>query len=158
MTSGVRVVGGRLAAVLDGHRPAGVYRWLSRAHPESIRREAAAAGWATHLIDGWGLTGAQPVFDRCARVMSFPLRFAHTWEGLTDCLRDLTWLPALGHLVLWDRVEMLAQADARAWRAAYQAFDQAIAERRRADAPPLYLLLRGGPSHRPDGPGVLPAL
>jgi hypothetical protein len=150
---------GRLAAVVGGVRVAGVYRWLSRAHPEAVRRELTAAGWATHAIDGHRITGPQQLFDRCAHTMAFPGWFGHTWDGLADCLADLSWLPASGHVVLWDRFGVLARADPKAWRLAYQAFADASAARDRAAAPPLYLLLRGpGPAEQPDGEGIIAAL
>jgi Barstar (barnase inhibitor) len=149
----------RLAAVLTGARPPGVYRWLSRAHPGAVRRELAAAGWAAHPLDGRGMTGTPQLFDRCAGALALPGRFGHTWEGLGDCLGDLSWLPERGHVVLWDHYGTLAGADPKAWRIAYQTFADAVAARERAGAPPLYLLLRGpGPTDHPDAPGPIPTL
>ncbi|HEU4423338.1 MAG TPA: barstar family protein [Pilimelia sp.] len=149
----------RLTTVLTGGRPAGVYRWLARAHPEAVRRELSAAGWATHPLDGRGLTSASQLFDRCARMFAFPGRFRHTWDGLTDCLTDLSWLPEHGHVVLWDHYHVLAHADPKAWRLAYQAFADAIAARERSGGVALYLLLRGpGPVEHPAGPGNIPLL
>jgi hypothetical protein len=149
----------RLAVVLTGARPAGVYRWLSRAHPEAVRRELTAAGWASFPLEGRTLTAASQLFDRCDRTLSFPGWFGHTWEGLTDCLVDLSWLPCSGYVVLWDHYGVLERADPKAWRMAYQAFADAIAARERFGAVPLYLLLRGpGPTDQPAGPGVIPLL
>jgi len=150
---------GRLAVVLTGARPAGVYRWLSRAHPEAVRRELTAAGWAAHPLDGRGLVSAGQLLDLCARTLAFPGWFGHTWDGLADCLGDLSWLPGRGHVVLWDHHEVLARAEPKVWRMAYQAFADAAAVRAGDGAAPLYLLLRGpGPTEHPDGPGGIPIL
>ncbi|GAA4704649.1 barstar family protein [Phytohabitans rumicis] len=149
----------RLAVVLDGARPTGVYRWLSRAHPSAVRRELAGAGWATHLVDGRTMNGRMDLFDRCAEELAFPGWFGRTWEAFTDCLGDLSWLPGAGHVLLWEQYGVLARADAKAWRLAYQAFGQAIEARRAAGAAPLYVLLRGsGPADEPDGSGLIPTL
>jgi hypothetical protein len=149
----------RLGAVLTGARTPGVYRWLSRAHPEAVRRELAAAGWASHPLDGRVITAPKQLFETCARALAFPGRFGHNWDALTDCLGDLSWLPGRGHVVLWDRYGLLARADPKAWRLAYQSFADAAAVGERAGAPPLYLLLRGsGPTEHPDGPGTIPTL
>lgn len=148
----------RLAAVLEGARPPGVYRWLSRAHPSAVRRELAAAGWAAHQLDGRALGGRLDLFDRCAQELAFPGWFGRNWDALLDCLGDLSWLAGRGHVLLWEQYGGLARSDPRAWRQAYEVFGDAIAARREAGAPPLYVLLRGaGPVEEPGG-GPIPTL
>jgi hypothetical protein len=138
---------GRLEAVTGGGRPAGVYRWLSRAHTEAVRRELAAAGWAVYVLDGRGLGGAQGLFDRCARVLAFPAWFGHNWDALADCLGDLSWLPGKGYVLLWEQYGALARSDPAAWRMALEVFAAAIETRHETGAVPLYVLLRGtGPA------------
>jgi hypothetical protein len=149
----------RLAAVLEGARPPGIYRWLSRAHPSAVRRELAAAGWAAHLLDGRTLAGRLDLFDHCAQTLAFPGWFGRNWDAFLDCLGDLSWLAGAGHVVLWEQYGGLARSEAKAWRQAYQIFGEAIAARAQAGVPPLYLLLRGtGPVEQPDGPGSIPTL
>jgi hypothetical protein len=151
-------VTGRLAIILSGGRPQGVYRWLSRAHPGALRRELAAADWGLHPLDGRAVSDARSLFDRCARALSFPAWFGHNWDTLADCLGDLSWLPGAGHVLLWERYGVLAHADARAWRRAYEVMVDATAARRRIGATPLFVLLRGrGPTDTPDGSAVIPA-
>lgn len=136
-----------LAAVTGGLRPPGVYRWLSRAHPGSVRRQLSVAGWAVHVLDGRGITGAPALFDRCARVLGFPAWFGHNWDALADCLADLGWLRGSGHVLLWERYGVLARADPVAWRTARAVCAAAIETRRGTGATPLYVLLRGnGPA------------
>jgi len=140
----------RLAAVTEGLRPPGVYRWLSRAHPESVRRELTTAGWTVHLLDGRSIVNAPQFFDRCAQVLAFPAWFGHNWDALADCLGDLGWWSARGHVLLWDQYGILARGDPKAWGMAHQVFATSIEERVRAGATPLYLLLRGaGPADAP---------
>jgi hypothetical protein len=140
----------RLGPVVRGIRDPGVYRWRSSAHPAALRRELSAAGWALHALDGGGLTSPDRLFDGFARGLCFPGWFRHTWDALGNCLADLSWLPAGGHVVLWDRYGTLAEADAKAWQEAYRVCGTAIATRQRYRLPPLYVLLRGrGPTEPP---------
>ena len=149
----------RLAAVLEGTRPPGIYRWLSRAHPSAVRRELAAAGWGAHPLDGRGVAGRLDLLDRCAAELAFPAWFGRNWDAFCDCLGDLSWLAGRGHVLLWEQYGVLARADAKAWRQAYQVLGEGIAARRESGLPPLYVLLRGpGPAETPDGSGMIPTL
>jgi hypothetical protein len=140
----------RLGGVVRGIRDPGVYRWRSSAHPAALRRDLSAAGWALHPLDGGDLTSPGLLFDALARGLAFPAWFGRTWDALAHCLVDLSWLPARGHVLLWDRYGTLAQADARAWQEVYGVFHTAIALRQRHGLPPLYVLLRGtGPEQPP---------
>jgi len=149
----------RLAAILGGARPPGIYRWLSRAHPSAVRRELAAAGWAVHPLDGRAVGGRLALFDSCAEELAFPGWFGRNWDAFHDCLADLSWLAGAGHVLLWEQFGGLARSDAKAWRQAYQVFGEAITVRVRAGSPPLYVLLRGaGPVEEPDGNSLIPML
>jgi hypothetical protein len=153
-------MGGRLAAVVAGGHPPGVYRWRSRAHIRAVSRELAGAGWVGYALPH-GVADAGRLFEECAGMFAFPGWFGHTWEALADCLGDLSWLAGSGHVLVWERYGTLAYTDQKSWRLAYEVFQGAMAVRARSAAAPLYLLLRGvGPEHSPlDGKPipVLPA-
>ncbi|HKT04512.1 MAG TPA: barstar family protein [Rugosimonospora sp.] len=141
------------AAVVGGEQLPGVYRWRSRAHPAALRRDLATAGWALYVLDGRTSTGPEQALDALAAELRFPAWFDRRWEALSECLADLTWLPASGHVLLWERYGVLARADEKAWTRAHMVCADAIAYRRRTGAVPLYVLLRGtGPA----GPPLLP--
>jgi hypothetical protein len=141
---------GRLAALVAGQPVPGVYRWRSRAHGAALRRELGSVGWALYPVDGRQIGGAASLFDTFARELRFPYWFGRNWDALADCLSDLSWLPARGHVVLWDQYGVLARADAKAWGQAYEVCRVAIEARIGYRAPPLYVLLRGtGPSDAP---------
>ena len=151
--------GGRLAAVVGGAREPGVYRWRSRAHTGPVRRELTAAGWTLHLLDGRAVDGPADLFDRLADELAFPGWFGRNFDALADCLGDLSWLPGLGHVLVWDQWGTLATADPKAWRQAYQSFQVAIDGRAHARLVPLYVLLRGtGPVVDPDSGAPIPIL
>jgi hypothetical protein len=149
----------RLGAVLSGARPPGVYRWRSRAHLGPVRRDLTAAGWTMHPLDGRAIRTRAELFDGCARALAFPAWFGRNVDALADCLGDLTWLPGLGHVLIWDQWGVLARADPKTWRQAYQAFGVAVEARAHAGYVPLYVLLRGtGPADDPETGTPIPWL
>jgi hypothetical protein len=148
----------RLAALVSGDVPPGVYRWRSRAHAGAVRRELASVGWAGYPLTG-PVTDAVRFFDGCADALAFPGWFGPGWATLADRLADLSWLPAQGHVLLWERYGMLAMADPKAWRRAYETLHSALTTRVRYAAPPLYVLLRGsGPDTSPVDGAPIPVL
>jgi hypothetical protein len=138
----------RLSALVEGEYPPGVYRWPSRAHPGALGRELARWGWGEYELTD--VTDVDRLFVECADTLAFPSWFGHTWEGLADCLADLSWLPGTGHVLVWERYGVLVDADGKGWRRAYETLERAVAVRIRYAAPPLYVLLRGS------GPDVSP--
>jgi hypothetical protein len=152
-------VTGRLAPVVTGQVPPGLYRWRSRAHHHALRRELAGAGWGIYPLPGNQLTGTGRLLDAYARALSFPAWFGHNWHALTDCLTDLSWLPARGHVVLWEQHGVLPGHDAKAWRQAFEVLSHAIAVRSADASPPLFVLLRGtGPVRSPLDGAPIPVL
>jgi hypothetical protein len=148
------VSGERLAAIVEGARPPGVYRWRSRAHTQAVRRDLTKAGWAVYPLDGARIADPAELLEECATQLAFPIWFGNNWDALVDCLADLSWLPAAGYVLIWDRYGRLdtagGTAGGKAWRQAYEVFQAAIASRVRTGAVPLYLLLRGaGPTRNP---------
>jgi hypothetical protein len=131
-----------LAVVLDGSRPPGMYRWRSTAHRASVCRGLAPAGVWCHFLDGGRVTDAAGLFAACAIALRFPDRFSGDWEGMADCLGDLSWLPGRVHVLVWEHYGTLARNDPPAWETAREVFSvQATASGK--DGPPLYVLLRG---------------
>jgi hypothetical protein len=140
------VVVKRLAVIVDGSRPPGMYRWRSRAHPAAIGRELAEADVASHVLDGTRVGDAESLFALCAATLHFPDRFTEDWAGLADCLRDLSWLHGRTQVLLWEHYGTFARRDPGAWAAARDVFGAGAAVSGK-DGPPLYVLLRGpGPA------------
>jgi hypothetical protein len=147
----------RLAALVKGEYPPGVYRWPSRAHPGALSRELGGSGWRGYELPA--VTDSGQLLAECAEALALPGWFWHTWECLAYCLADLSWLPGDGHVLLWTRYGALANTDGDAWRQAYQTLAQAAATRIRYAVPPLYILLRGtGPETSPVDGAPIPVL
>jgi len=101
----------RLQDVLGGKAPPGVYRFLGRAKPETISALAERAGWRCFCLDGTAIDGKAALLDAISAAADFPAYCGHNWDALEECLRDLSWAPAKGYLILWDDARVLAKAD-----------------------------------------------
>lgn len=50
------------------------------------------------------------LLQRLAISLRLPATFGYNWDALADCLRDLHWIPAWGHVLLFDHVDELRRA------------------------------------------------
>lgn len=132
----------RLDPLFNGEREPDVYRWASRAHPASVTRELQRHGWSCAVLDGRSVTSSEQFLTACAQLLSFPVYFEYTWDGLAECLGDLSWLPpAKGYVLLYDDGAVFARHDPDGWARALAVLRAAAVERS-PRAAPLYVLLR----------------
>ncbi len=47
-----------------------------------------------------GATGKEALMERFAQALAFPRWFGGNWDALEDCLADLSWSDAAGHVLL----------------------------------------------------------
>lgn len=80
---------------------------------EELAAIAANAGdlalWCGR-IDLGECHGKQELLTRFADTLHFPASFGGNWDALTDCMRDLAWLPAPGHVLLLEHGERFRRA------------------------------------------------
>lgn len=107
-----------LAALLDGRVPAGIYEWPAAPPPDHLSATVAAAGWRPFALDGTRIDSRATFLAACADAFALPHWFGHNWDALWDSLTDLSWAPAPGYVVLYDRWRALASADPEAWATA----------------------------------------
>jgi RNAse (barnase) inhibitor barstar len=96
-------------------------------HVISLAPEAAAAlctlatslGMDAARIDLDGCTDKAEFLSRTAEALAFPEWFGHNWDAFFDCLADLSWRPARGHVLVFENT-----ADMR--RHAPEALDTAL--------------------------------
>ncbi len=65
----------------------------------------------THVayLDGARMRTGQGVFEETARALTLPAYFGWNWNALSECLRDLRWIPAQHYLiVITDSTQLLA--------------------------------------------------
>lgn len=58
------------------------------------------SGIALVRIRGAAVRGRDDMMDALAIGFSFPAYFGRNWDAVDECLRDLSWLPAEGYVLL----------------------------------------------------------
>jgi RNAse (barnase) inhibitor barstar len=94
-------------------------RPLAAADADLLCAAAGERGYSCAQADMAGCSDRDTFLSRVAEALEFPDWFGRNWDAFFDCLTDLSWLPARGHvLILVNTGEMR--------RAAPEAFDTAI--------------------------------
>jgi RNAse (barnase) inhibitor barstar len=70
-----------------------------------------------HSIDGTRIRSKDDFYTAVAAAMSFPDWFGRNLDALADCLRDLSWLPAGEHVLVWSSASVFRDADPQGYRA-----------------------------------------
>ena len=99
---------GKLALRLNDAARSGTYRVR---RPDEVLEAAAAAGFDVARIDLRGAAGRDALLERVARALAFPDWFGGNWDALEDCLADLSWREAHGHVLLLSGFETLGADD-----------------------------------------------
>lgn len=94
---------------LTDPRQCGVY-FVGHEDLDAIAQEAAVHSLWRGRIDLGECRGKQDVLARIADTMHFPPTFGHNWDALSDCLGDLQWLPAGGHVLLFEHGDVFGNA------------------------------------------------
>lgn len=144
-----------IAELLAGRLEAGVYDWpVDRRVAARDATEAERAGWRVFWLDARGVHDKRTLLDRCAEEFALPSYFGHNWDALQDCLRDLSWVPAVaGYLVVYDHWREPAGADPATHRTLMEIFDAAVRSWRGTPTPMAVLLL-GGETGTGDAPAA----
>lgn len=140
-----------LAAALAGGRPAGLYRVGTDLRPVAIERWARDHGWRAFHVDG-SQSSDKAAFIRAVGVaMGFPAYSAANWDAFEESLRDLSWAPAAGYVLLIDHPGRLIATDPQAWAVARAILADAGAFWQDRGSP-LFVLLRRAGRALPDVP------
>jgi RNAse (barnase) inhibitor barstar len=86
---------------------------------DAVVRLAQSLGLDAVRIDLDGCAEKSELLDRTAAALGFPSWFGGNWDAFFDCLADLSWRPARGHVLVFENT-----ADMR--RHAPEALDTAI--------------------------------
>jgi hypothetical protein len=119
---------------LDDPRRAGVY-FVTADDLPTLAMAARDAGLVARRIDLQGCTGKQMLMLRLAAALEFPAGSGRNWDALSDLLRDLSWLPAPGHALLFDAARDLRDADERVFETLLDVLQEASRARAEAQAP-----------------------
>jgi RNAse (barnase) inhibitor barstar len=91
----------KLLQRLEDPSRSGVYR-TTRADVVADAVRGSRLNFARVSLDG--MQKKEDLLDRIAQALSFPEWFGRNWDALEDCLTDLSWCPAQGHVFVFDSV------------------------------------------------------
>jgi RNAse (barnase) inhibitor barstar len=87
---------------------------------EALVRLTRSLGLEAVRIDLAGCADKAALLERTAAALEFPEWFGRNWDALFDCLADLSWRPATGHVLVFEHTAGLR-------REAPAALDTAVA-------------------------------
>lgn len=92
----------KLRARLSDASRSGVYRVLrAEAIEDAVRGSRLNVG----RVDLAGAAGKDAMLQRIAAALAFPDWFGGNWDALEDCLIDLSWREAEGHVLVFTGAE-----------------------------------------------------
>lgn len=88
---------------------------MSPAHPPDDPKQpdperAADDARVDVRVDLAGCSDKATLLARLAAALHFPDWFGHNWDALSDCLTDLSWLPARRYRIVLEQPEALGTA------------------------------------------------
>jgi hypothetical protein len=98
----------KLLARLSDAAKSGVY---AAPHLEDILDATRGSGLQVARIDLGGAAGKDALLDRISAALRFPDWFGRNWDALEDCLADLSWSKARGHVLLFESASDLSLPD-----------------------------------------------
>ncbi len=98
-----------LSPIIEAH--SGVYRLDSPVNVAEIEQAATQHGLRFFHIDGSGVTNTRGFLQLMKVALQFPAHFGNNLDALLDMLRDLSWLPANGYVLLFSGFHSFAEHD-----------------------------------------------
>jgi hypothetical protein len=132
---------------------AGVYHLCVDAR--ELAGAAALAGLMVVYVDIGHAHDREDFLSDAAKAMRFPERLRENWDAFAAGLKDLSWMPAKGWLVILEKSKHFAGGHGRQFKDAMQAMS-AAAEHWRAQGKPFWTLI-GGPDGWKSGWPEMPA-
>ncbi|MGP1665668.1 MAG: barstar family protein [Rhodanobacter sp.] len=98
---------------LDLTRPtqSGVY-FVGVNDIDRLARNAAREALCVCRTDLAGCCDKDELLRRLSVSLQLPDTFGYNWDALADCLRDLSWMPAWGYVLLFENTDELRQCAA----------------------------------------------
>jgi hypothetical protein len=107
--------------------PSGVYRIPAAVPIPAIRSAAERGGFRMVEIDGAAVADKIGFLAALGQALSFPAYSAANWDACEESLRDLTWLPAKGYVVVYDDPRPFVRGDPEEWAIARDVLGAAAA-------------------------------
>jgi hypothetical protein len=112
--------------ILRGERPPALYRLATTLNADHLVEPLSRQGWRGFYINGQIVQDKESFLRVASTAMEFPHYFGHNWDAFEESIRDLSWTPARGYVVIYDGVWRLAVHDRPAWQTARSILTDAI--------------------------------
>jgi len=142
-----------LAILLAASGKAGVYH-LDR-EPRDVAPAAERAGLDCFRIDVGHVHEKEDFLELVSKAMGFPDWFGGNWDALGDCLKDLSWLPGRGWVVVLEKSKHFAAGHRHEFDEAMDLLKE-VSEYWREARRPFWVLV-GGPDGWTPGLPVMPS-
>lgn len=131
----------------------GLYRLRAGVKDSTIARLAQAHGWRVARVDGVSITNKRSFIEAVGRALDFPAYSAANWDAFEESLRDLSWLPEPGVVLIYPAAARFAAGAHEDWATARAILGDA-ASSSGGRSKPLVVLLRGVGRALPGAPWV----
>lgn len=121
--------------------PPGVYRFAGRAQAIPILAAIIDWGWYAGYINGKSVEDKQTFLNAAGQALAFPPYYGRNWDAFEEMVRDLSWIKAVGYVILYDEVYRFPSNHKAEWQTALTILKGACAHWQQ-EGIPFYVLLR----------------
>jgi hypothetical protein len=90
----------RLSRLLGEGNASGVYLLAGSSRIDAVEKLATENGLAFFLVQGHEIHRKDEFLKAAADALGFPEYFGHNWDAFEDCLKDMSWHPAGGYVMV----------------------------------------------------------
>ncbi len=130
--------------VIYGAMAPGLYRLSAWVTPGSVERRVRKEGWQYAYLDGNQIRDKGDFLHAMDQTLRFPSYFGYNWDALEECLTDLSWLPAPGYVILYNRPNRFISNSLDEWTTARLILEEAVTHWHREGSPLFVLFRRAG--------------
>ena len=137
---------------LDRCKP-GVFVAESPEVVQDLVSEAKSQRLIVAWVDMDRMASYEELLAEAGRVLSFPDYYGQNWDAFEECIRDLSWLPARGYLLVLAGYDRLARGDPANWAIGLDVLEEAVSTWARTESP-MYVVLQGPGDMAPGVPAL----
>ena len=128
--------------ILSGTRPPGLYRLSTEWSTDLVVQPLISQGWRGFYLEGEVVKDKASFLRVAGTAMDFPSYSAQNWDAFEESIRDLSWTPAQGYVLVYDGMWHLPWHDKETWQTVRTILMDTVAFWRTTTTPFYVLLCR----------------